>query len=181
MFGLISKRIAKKGELYLFFIKITNILTISEKMSPENLIHFLRQYVEICEKTINKEEGAIARIEGHCILAAWPAENDKENRDYCHIAFLLISQLTQSLKLAFKNSYPSMAVSISICKGECIYELKGKEYTHIFGTPVSRVEQISKEYMSENNIVLIDESIKQICPQYISEKVSEGIYIVRKN
>ena len=176
-----KKAIAGKDSLVLFFIKYHGMAPLVESLSPEAVIRLLRKNVEECESIIHETGGTIFRVEGHCILAAWNERECKaSNPAYNQIARTLIERLQESTCRITQKSSSPITVSISMTKGECVFERIGQDYTHVFGAPVTKVMQISKSYTeAEGNVVFVDESLKENWIEYSPEPVNGGVYKVK--
>lgn len=173
-----DKAIAENDCLCLFFLQITDVLSVVKTLQPEDTINFLRYYLELYEGAINKLGGTVVRAESNCILAAWSNDAEKCGQDYIDIAFSLLRQKDQLDIWTSDHKCLSADILISISRGECIFEMEEGNYTQMFGLVVSRVEQMSAQYRGEKGIVLIDESIKDDSIRSAFLPVSKNVYKV---
>lgn len=60
-----------RKEVTLFFSDIAGFTTISEKMEPEELVHFLSIYLKEVSDIIIHERGFINKYEGDAVMAIW--------------------------------------------------------------------------------------------------------------
>ncbi|MEI8191822.1 MAG: adenylate/guanylate cyclase domain-containing protein [candidate division NC10 bacterium] len=65
-----------KRDMTIFFLDIAHFTTISEKMTPENLIKFLNTYFTELTGVILKNKGVVDKYIGDCVMAFWNAPVD---------------------------------------------------------------------------------------------------------
>ncbi|MBI5243250.1 MAG: adenylate/guanylate cyclase domain-containing protein [Elusimicrobia bacterium] len=65
-----------KRDMTIFFLDIAHFTTISEKMTPENLIKILNTYLTELTDVILENKGAVDKYIGDCIMAFWNAPVD---------------------------------------------------------------------------------------------------------
>ena len=63
----------EKRDMTMLFLDIAHFTTISEKMSPEDLIQFLNKYLSALSQVILDEKGVVGNYIGDCIMAFWNA------------------------------------------------------------------------------------------------------------
>jgi adenylate cyclase len=69
----------EKRELSIFFSDVANFTSISEKISPEELVQQLRIYFENVSKTILDNKGTIDKYIGDSVMAFWGAPVQSKN------------------------------------------------------------------------------------------------------
>ncbi|MBN1274077.1 MAG: adenylate/guanylate cyclase domain-containing protein [Candidatus Aminicenantes bacterium] len=76
--GLLSLG-GEEREITSFFSDIAGFTSISEALSPQELVHFLNIYLTEMTETILSYEGMVDKYEGDAIIAFWNAPLDQEN------------------------------------------------------------------------------------------------------
>ncbi|HAH04927.1 MAG TPA: hypothetical protein DCM05_00140 [Elusimicrobia bacterium] len=72
-----------KRDMTIFFLDIAHFTTISEKMTPENLIKFLNTYLTELTGVIMTNKGVVDKYIGDCVMAFWNAPLDTPNHRTC--------------------------------------------------------------------------------------------------
>jgi adenylate cyclase len=73
---LSSSRIERQGvrkNIAILFSDIRGFTSMSEKMEPEELVHFLNNYLNVMVKVITNNNGIIDKFIGDAIMAIWGA------------------------------------------------------------------------------------------------------------
>ena len=66
----------ERRKLGCFFSDIEGFTTLSEKLSPEQLVSFLREYLSLMTKIIMNKAGHVDKFEGDAIMALWGVFTD---------------------------------------------------------------------------------------------------------
>ncbi|MCT4617508.1 MAG: adenylate/guanylate cyclase domain-containing protein [Candidatus Gracilibacteria bacterium] len=148
----------EKKEITIFFSDIEGFTTISENLSPESLVHFLRYYLGEMSDVILDEKGFINKYEGDAIMALWGVFGEIEN----HSTLGCIAALKQKVKLKSLNQkfmaegYGEIRVRMGLHKGEAIIGNIGSEGRKMEFTALgdsvnlaSRLEGVNKNYGTE--------------------------------
>ena len=160
---LLNEIISKRHELKLggtkrnvtiFFSDIRGFTSISEKLSPEELVSFVNEYLTDMTAIILKYKGTVDKFIGDAIMALWNAPLDEKN----HAELACKSSLEQykkleELKKKFANrNLPHIEIGCGINTGDAIIGNVGSEdrfdYTAL-GDNVnlaSRLESLTKLY-----------------------------------
>jgi len=142
-----------KKELSILFMDIRNFTQLSEKMEPEKLISFLKDFLGAMSKIVI-EKGTIDKYIGDSIMAFWGAPLDQKEHAFnaCEAAAKMIHSLT-SLNAHLKAKYGiEIKIGIGIHTGPVTVGNLGSEqmvsYTAIGDTvnTASRIEQLTKYY-----------------------------------
>lgn len=150
----------ERKQLTALFSDIRGFTSISEKMTPEDLVHFLNEYLTAMAKIVLHYEGTVDKYMGDAIMAFYgaPLEQPDHALRACRTAVDMITRLKE-LQTGWKaRNLPPMNIGIGINSGEMSVGNMGSEerfdYT-IMGDNVnlaSRLEGINKQYGT--NIVI---------------------------
>jgi len=168
MFFRKKKPKAREGILTFLFINIRNYVGLSENVTPEQLIEFLRYYIDTCDQKIINHGGQITRIEADRILAVWHKNNSSKivERKCGLCAIELVQELSGTNFLEVNSCFKNFAVLLSISRGECIYVKDKSEIVEVIGDAAIRVEKMNGEEYHKNNNILIDKSFKSACHDF---------------
>ena len=146
----------EKKELVMFFSDIEGFTTMSEKLDPEELVTFLREYLGEMTKIIMEEHGHVDKYEWDAIMALWGAFHTLEVSDYhtaCSSALRqqkALSEINTNWKTKFQKD---VAVRMWIHEGEAIVGNIGAvgqkmEFTALWDNVnlASRLEGVNKFY-----------------------------------
>jgi adenylate cyclase len=170
---LINKDIeAKIGgenrELSIFFSDIANFTSISEKISPEELVQQLRIYFETVSKTILDNKGTIDKYIGDSVMAFWgaPVQNKNHAEMACRSAVHIQTILHTIFRKWANTGKDPFYTRIGIHTGEVIVGNMGYEerlnYT-VLGDSVnlaSRLEGVNKMYGTR---IIVSQSTWEQC------------------
>ncbi|MDR1238668.1 MAG: hypothetical protein LBK27_01010 [Treponema sp.] len=144
----------EKRELSIFFSDIANFTSISEKISPEELVQQLRVYFENVSKTILDNKGTIDKYIGDSVMAFWgaPVQNNNHAEMACRSAVNIQAILHTIFRKWANTGKEPFYTRIGIHTGEVIVGNMGYEerlnYT-VLGDSVnlaSRLEGVNKVY-----------------------------------
>ena len=84
-------------EMTLMFMDVRNFTSISEKLSPEDLVSFLNTLLSPLSDIIQENEGAIDKYIGDSIMAFWNAPLDVEDHPQkaCQAALAMLAKIRQ--------------------------------------------------------------------------------------
>jgi adenylate cyclase len=149
-----------KKDLSVLFSDIRGFTTISEKLTPEELVRLLNEYLTAMTNIVFKYEGLLDKYMGDAIMAVFGAPLDQPDhaRRACLTALEMMSELHKLQKKWDAEGRPVLDIGIGISTGEMVVGNMGSEmrfdYT-VMGDMVnlgSRLEGINKEYGS--NIII---------------------------
>ncbi|MDX9813033.1 MAG: adenylate/guanylate cyclase domain-containing protein [Sulfurimonadaceae bacterium] len=147
-------------EVSIFFSDIRGFSSISEKLTPKELIAYLNRYMSPMSEIIIKHQGTIDKFIGDAIMAYWNAPLDVKNHaDLALQAALEQLKYLDVLNEQFaKDNLPHLDIGIGINSGEVIVGEMGSDsrsdYT-VIGDAInigSRTESLCKYYNSRLNI-----------------------------
>src|SRR3989338_1251769 len=144
----------EKKEITVFFSDIRSFATISEKFTPEKLVHVLNEYLSAMTEIIIKNKGVVDKYIGDAIMAFWNAPLDEP--EHARLACLSALEMTRKLKELnkkwIKDGVGELKIGIGLNTGEVIVGNMGSiqrfDYT-IIGDNVnlaSRIETLNKVY-----------------------------------
>ncbi len=144
----------ERRELTLFFSDLAGFTSISEKLSPEELVHLLNDYLSQMTDIILAHGGIIDKYEGDAIMAFWGAPVALPD----HAARACLAALEQQRRLAelrgqwLARGLPEISARMGINTGEVIVGNMGSstrfDFT-VIGDAVnlaSRLEGANKSY-----------------------------------
>jgi adenylate cyclase len=153
------------------FSDIRGFTSISEKMSPDQLVNFLNEYLTAMTDIVLQYEGTVDKYMGDAIMAFYgaPLSQDDHAVRACRTAIDMITRLKELRAEWETRSLPPMDIGIGLNSGEMSVGNMGSEerfdYT-IMGDNVnlaSRLEGINKQYGT--NIV-----ISEFTYEFVSDK-----------
>ncbi|MGD1151643.1 MAG: adenylate/guanylate cyclase domain-containing protein [Syntrophales bacterium] len=149
-----------KKDLTVLFSDIRGFTTISEKMTPEALVHLLNEYLTEMTNLVFKYDGLLDKYMGDAIMAVFGAPLDQPDHALraCRTALGMMEELKKLQKKWADEGRPVFDIGIGINSGDMVVGNMGSDmrfdYT-VMGDMVnlgSRLEGINKEYGT--NIVI---------------------------
>jgi len=162
-----------KKKLTVLFSDIRGFTTISEKLSPEDLVHLLNEYLTSMTDLVFKYEGLLDKYMGDAIMAVWGAPLDQPDHAEraCRTALEMLAELRKLQAKWTAEGRPPMDIGVGINTGDMVVGNMGSQmrfdYT-VMGDSVnlgSRLEGINKEYGT--NIVI---------SEFTYEAVKDGLF-----
>jgi adenylate cyclase len=171
-----------KKDLTVLFSDIRGFTTISEKLTPEDLVRLLNEYLTAMTNIVFKYDGLLDKYMGDAIMAVFGAPLDQPDHAVraCRTALDMMEELKILQKKWADEGRPVLDIGIGINSGDMVVGNMGSEmrfdYT-VMGDMVnlgSRLEGINKEYGT--NIVISEytyAAVKDVlfCRQLDSVKV----------
>ncbi len=185
----LNKEAILEGErrsMTIYFSDIAGFTSISEKLSPEELVEQLSQYLGSASKIITDHHGTLDKYIGDAIMAFWGAPTPME--DHALQACLSAIEHKRVLRLANQElermGKMPFADRIGIHTGEVIVGNMGSEnrlnYT-VIGDSVnlaSRLESINKYYGTE---IIISEPTYAIVKDFVEVRVLDLVAVKGKH
>jgi adenylate cyclase len=149
-----------RKDLSVLFSDIRGFTTISEKMTPESLVHLLNEYLTAMTNLVFKYDGLLDKYMGDAIMAVFGAPLDRPDHALraCRTALGMMEELKKLQKKWADEGRPVFDIGIGINSGDMVVGNMGSDmrfdYT-VMGDMVnlgSRLEGINKEYGT--NIVI---------------------------
>jgi adenylate cyclase len=143
-----------KKDLSVLFSDIRGFTTISEKLTPEELVSLLNEYLTVMTNQVFQQEGLLDKYMGDAIMAVFgaPLNQPDHARRACLTALAMMRELRR-LQEKWKNEgRPAFDIGIGINSGDMVVGNMGSQmrfdYT-VMGDMVnlgSRLEGTNKEY-----------------------------------
>ncbi|MEO6729153.1 MAG: adenylate/guanylate cyclase domain-containing protein [Candidatus Dojkabacteria bacterium] len=153
-------------EMSVLFSDIRSFTTISESLTPEQLINLLNDYLEFMSNVILNNNGTIDKYIGDAIMAIWGAPlTDLEHANNSVEAAMQMKESLEEFKKMYPK-YPDINIGIGINSGEMVVGNVGGsarfDYT-VLGDNVnlgSRLEGLTKKYGV--TIIIAESTMKQV-------------------
>ena len=142
--------------LTVLFSDIRNFTSISEGMTPEQLVSLINTYLSLMTKTIMNENGTVDKYIGDAIMAIYgaPVYSEDHPVQACRTALKMMNDLDQVRGEWLERGYPEIKIGIGVNTGRMVVGNMGSEdrfdYT-VMGDSVnlaSRLEGLTKAYGS---------------------------------
>ena len=162
--------IGNKQKVTVLFSDIRDFTTISEGMTPEDLVLSLNSYFNYMGEVISKNNGIIDKFIGDAIMAIFgaPVVRDNDAESSIKAALLMLKAVVEFNNEQEKKGKVPFRIGIGINTGEAIVGNIGSEkkvdYTVIGDTVnlASRLEGLSKKYHAK---IIISEFTKDTLPE----------------
>ena len=157
-----------KKNLSVLFSDIRGFTTVSEKLTPEELVHLLNEYLTAMTDIVFKYDGLLDKYMGDAIMAVFGAPLDQPDHPEraCMTAIRMMEKLKKLQKKWSDEERPVLDIGIGINSGDMVVGNMGSEmrfdYT-VMGDSVnlgSRLEGINKEYGT--NIVISEFTYEKV-------------------
>jgi adenylate cyclase len=167
----------EKRNITIFFSDIRKFTSISEKLSPEELVNLLNEYLSEMTSIIMKDQGLVDKYMGDAIMAFWGAPLEQSNHPElaCSSSLEMIEKLKE-IQIRWKeNDLPTFDIGIGLNSGDAIVGNMGSfkrfDYT-VIGDNVniaSRIEGLNKIYGT--NIIISENTYKIIKDKFDTRKL----------
>jgi len=147
----------QEREITLLFSDIRGFTSISEKLSPEQLVKLMNKYLTAMTDLIMESGGVVDKYIGDAIMAFWgaPLEEPDHPAKACQVALDMIKKLEQERQEWQKEFGVEIKIGVGINTGPVIIGNIGSskrfDYTAMGDTVnlASRLEGLNKEYGTE--------------------------------
>lgn len=153
--------------LSVLFSDVAGFTTISEKLTPQELVALLNEYLTAMTNIIGKYDGIIDKYEGDAIMAEFgaPLNDEQHAQKACYAALEMQEKLVEMRVKWKKEGRPELHARAGINSGQVVLGNMGSEsvfdYT-VMGDNVnlaSRLEGANKEY---GTYIMISEWTQEI-------------------
>ncbi|MFQ5621130.1 MAG: CHASE2 domain-containing protein [Candidatus Nanoarchaeia archaeon] len=162
----------ERREITIFFSDVRGFTTISEKLSPEKLVHLLNEYLSAMTDIILEHEGVVDKYIGDAIMAFWGAPLKQPN--HAELAASTTLDMLKKLNILQKQwereGFPVLNIGCGLNTGPAVIGNMGSykrfDYTAM-GDSINlgaRLEGITKQYGVE---CIISKSTKKQLKNFV--------------
>lgn len=153
----------EEKELTVLFSDIRGFSTISEQLTPQELVHLLNEYLTAMTRIVLENQGLLDKYIGDAIMAVYGAPLPLPDHAYraCHTAIHMLTTLYTLQQEWKRQGLPPINIGVGINTGRMVVGNMGSDlrfdYT-VMGDEVnlgSRLEGVNKEYGTQ---IIISES-----------------------
>jgi adenylate cyclase len=157
----------EKREISILFSDIRGFTSLSEKLSPENLVQVLNEYLNPMTRIVLEEKGTLDKYIGDAVMALFNAPLDVAGHaaHACRSALKMMLQLAELNRSFIARGIETIDIGIGINTGDAVVGNMGSavrfDYTAI-GDNVnlaSRLEGLNKMYGTH---IIVSEHTKQL-------------------
>jgi len=155
----------EKTRITIFFSDVRGFTSLSEKLTPEKLVHLLNQYLTEMTRLVMTHDGTVDKFIGDAVMALWgvPLRDHRQASKACECSLRMMEKLKE-LNTKWKAAgSPEIEIGVGLNTGEAIVGNMGSferfDYTAM-GDSVnlaSRLEGLNKEYKTH---IIVSESTK---------------------
>ncbi|MBF0462008.1 MAG: adenylate/guanylate cyclase domain-containing protein [Magnetococcales bacterium] len=173
-------------EMTAFFSDVAGFSTISEKLTPEELVQLLNEYLTAMCDIIARYDGTVDKFEGDAIIAFWGAPLDQPDHAVlaCYACIDMAKHMVQMREKLRAENRPPMTVRMGVNSGRMVVGNMGSkqrmDYT-IMGDAVNlaaRLEGANKFYSSGT---MISDATYQPAKDFIEARELDVVRVVGKN
>jgi adenylate cyclase len=144
----------EKKSLTVLFSDIRGFTSLSEKLTPEELVHILNEYLTSMTNVVFRHEGLLDKYIGDAVMAVFGAPIDQKDHAErgCRTALEMMAELRNLCKKWEAEGRPVIDIGIGVNSGDMVVGNMGSDmrfdYT-VMGDHVnlgSRLEGLNKEY-----------------------------------
>jgi adenylate cyclase len=166
-----------KKHLSVMFSDIRGFTSISEKLSPEELVRLLNEYLTAMTDIVFKYDGLLDKYIGDAIMAVFGAPLDQPDHAFraCRTALEMMSELRRLREKWATEGRPDVNIGVGINSGDMVVGNMGSEmrfdYT-VMGDSVnlaSRLEGTNKEYGT--NIILSEFTYEIVKDEFVCRQL----------
>ncbi|MEM7182276.1 MAG: adenylate/guanylate cyclase domain-containing protein [Spirochaetota bacterium] len=167
----------EKKDCVIFFSDIRSFTAISEKLSPEEVVEFLNEYMTEMVRCVNETHGVVDKFIGDAIMATWGAVNKRDDHpeNAINAALAMRRALLKFNEGRGGDKKPIIKIGSGLNYGPVVAGQIGSEerleYT-VIGDAVnlaSRVEALNKPFGTD--ILITDDLYQQVKEIFRVEKM----------
>ncbi|MBW1835594.1 MAG: CHASE2 domain-containing protein [Deltaproteobacteria bacterium] len=175
----------EKKNITAFFSDVQGFTSISEKLSPEELVELLNEFLTEMTDIILNHEGTVDKFEGDAIIAFFGAPNDVQNHAEvaCRASIEMQKRLVELRGKWRHDGRPELRMRIGLCTGPAVVGNMGSrnrmDYTMMGDTVniAARLEGINKVY---GIYALISDSTYRAAGDGIMTREIDSVNVVGK-
>jgi adenylate cyclase len=176
----------EERDITAFFSDVQGFTSISEALTPNEIVELLNEFLTEMTDIIFKHEGTVDKFEGDAIIAFFGAPNILKNHaERACIACIKMQKRLSDLREKWQeNDKPQLKMRIGLCTGNAVVGNMGSEsrmdYTMMGDTvnTAARLEGVNKIY---GIYTLISETTCKAAGSSIATREIDTIYVVGKN
>jgi adenylate cyclase len=166
-------------ELTVMFSDIRSFTTLSEGLSPDDLVHLLNEYFGAMTEIIFSHQGTLDKYIGDAIMAFWGSPYPQQDHAFrsCSCALEMVRGL-EKLNVKWRNEgRPPIAVGIGLNTGLVNVGNMGSDRRlawTVMGDNVnlaSRLEGITKQYHSK--LVISEATFREVASQFVCRELDK--------
>jgi adenylate cyclase len=166
-------------ELSIMFSDIRSFTTLSEGLSPDDLVHLLNEYFGAMTEIIFSYQGTLDKYIGDAIMAFWGSPYPQQDHAFrsCSCALEMVRGL-EKLNVKWRNEgRPPIAVGIGLNTGLVNVGNMGSDRRlawTVMGDNVnlaSRLEGITKQYHSK--LVISEATYREVASQFVCRELDK--------
>ena len=166
----------RKAELTVLFSDVRGFTTISEGLSPENLVRLMNIYLTAMTELLRKNRGTVDKYIGDAVMAFWgaPVADAEHARHAVITAMEMQAALPAVNRSLAQHGWPELHIGVGVNTGEMTVGDMGSSvrqaYT-VMGDAVnlgSRLEGITKQYGVD---ILVGESTRKAIKDIVFREV----------
>jgi len=171
--------------LTVFFSDVAGFTSVSEKLTPEELVSLLNEYLTAMTNIVLKNDGMIDKYEGDAIMAVFgtPIPMPDHATRACYVSLEMQEKLVELRKMWREQGKPELKVRIGLNTGPMIVGNMGAQdrldYT-VMGDSVnlgSRLEGANKQYGS---YIMVSEYTYEMAKNDIETRFLDSIRVKGK-
>jgi len=175
----------EERQITAFFSDVQGFTSISEKLTPHELVELLNEYLTEMTDIILEHEGTVDKFEGDAIIAFFGAPNILPNHAEraCHSTIGMQKRLAELRENWAKENKPMLHMRIGLCTGAAVVGNMGSksrmDYTMMGDTvnTAARLEGVNKVYGTYSMIA--DETYKA-AGERVATRELDSINVVGK-
>lgn len=176
----------EERDITAFFSDVQGFTSISEALTPNEIVELLNEFLTEMTDIIFKHEGTVDKFEGDAIIAFFGAPNILKNHaERASIACIKMQKRLSQLREKWQeNDKPPLKMRIGLCTGTAVVGNMGSknrmDYTMMGDTvnTAARLEGVNKIY---GIYTLISETTCKAAGSSIATREIDTIYVVGKN
>jgi len=166
-----------KKNLSVMFSDIRGFTSISEKLTPEELVQLLNEYLTAMTDVVFKYDGLLDKYIGDAVMAVFGAPLDQPDHAIraCRTAIDMMSELRRLREKWAAEGRPDVNIGIGVNTGDMVVGNMGSQmrfdYT-VMGDSVnlaSRLEGTNKEYRT--NVIISEFTLEQIKDEFFCREL----------
>ncbi|MBF0227281.1 MAG: CHASE2 domain-containing protein [Desulfobacterales bacterium] len=175
----------EQRQITAFFSDVQGFTSISEKLSPSDLVELLNEFLTEMTDIILKYEGTVDKFEGDAIIAFFGAPNDMPDHGQvaCMACIDMQKRLSELRESWRQRNKPELKMRIGLCSGSAVVGNMGSksrmDYTMMGDTvnTAARLEGVNKVY---GTYVLVSNSTFKYTDERVVSRELDSIIVVGK-